>query len=57
MNGGDDYGAQIRTGFANNSSEERIIIPEGKILTQTQISTNVEVTRDPSESLSFERRR
>lgn len=57
MHGGEDYDAHVRTGFANNSSEERIIIPEGKILTQTQISTNVEVTRDPSESLSFERRR
>lgn len=48
---------QRNTGYEANSSEERIIIPEGKILTQTQISTNVEVTRASPDSLSFEHRR
>ncbi|KAI9931938.1 hypothetical protein ASPWEDRAFT_171934 [Aspergillus wentii DTO 134E9] len=49
-------GTQINTGFGgDNSSEERIIIPEGKILTQTQISTNVEV-QDYDISTSPERR-
>lgn len=52
--GGDMYGTQTNTGFGRNSSEERIIIPEGKILAQTQISTNVEVTRASPDSLSFE---
>jgi len=49
-----DYGTHIHTAYQSNSSEERIIIPEGKILAQTHISTNVEVQRDYSDSLSFE---
>lgn len=49
-----DYGTQVHTGYHSNSSEERIIIPEGKILAQTHISTNVEVQRDYSDSLSFD---
>jgi hypothetical protein len=39
--------------YQSNSSEERIIIPEGKILAQTHITTNVEIQRDHSDSLSF----
>lgn len=61
MNGGDGedaYDTRVNTGFGGNSSEERIIVPEGKILTQTHISTNVEFTEgSPPNSLSFERRR
>lgn len=55
--GTDMYGTQTNTGFGGNSSEERIIIPEGKILAQTQISTNVEISRASPDSLSFERAR
>lgn len=50
----DMYGTQTNTGFGGNSSKERIIIPEGKILAQTQISTNVEISRASPDSLSFE---
>lgn len=44
-------------GFGDNSSEERIIIPEGKIVAHTQISTNFETLRSSPDSLSFEHRR
>lgn len=59
MVGGEDgdYGTQVQTGYQSNSSEERIIIPEGKILAQTHISTNVELQGDYSDSLSLERER
>lgn len=56
--GEDAFDTRVNTGFGGNSSEERIIVPEGKILTQTHISTNVEVTEgSPPDNLSFERRR
>ncbi|KAJ5314469.1 uncharacterized protein N7443_001353 [Penicillium atrosanguineum] len=46
MNGDKDatMGTQIVTTTADNSSEERIIIPDGKIFTQTEIETTVEST-------------
>ncbi|OOQ81518.1 integral membrane protein PTH11-like protein [Penicillium brasilianum] len=44
MNGRDDIamGTQIGATMADNSSEERIIVPNGKIFTQTEIETTVE---------------
>ncbi|KAJ5833889.1 hypothetical protein N7474_002200 [Penicillium riverlandense] len=45
INGQDDaaMGTRIGAGMGSNSSEERIIVPDGKIFTQTEIETNVEV--------------
>lgn len=57
--GDEAMGTQVRGGHASNSSMERIIIP-GKIMTQTQISTNIEATgsRDYDDfSSSFDRGR
>jgi hypothetical protein len=44
MNGREDIamGTQIGATMADNSSEERIIVPNGKIFTQTEIETTVE---------------
>lgn len=52
MNGDKDamMGTQIGT-TVDNSSEERIIIPDGKIFTQTEIETTVEST-GPLDSIS-----
>lgn len=49
MNGKDDdvtMGTQIGAADRDNSSEDRIIIPDGKIFTQTEIETTVESTDD-----------
>lgn len=35
---------EIGKGYGSNTSEERIVVPNGKIWTTTQIETNVEVT-------------
>lgn len=45
INGQDDatMGTQIGAALGSNSSEERIIVPDGKIFTHTEIETNVEV--------------
>jgi hypothetical protein len=40
----EDMATQIGTGYGTNSSEERIVVPSGKIWTTTQIETNVEVS-------------
>ncbi|EAW12075.1 putative integral membrane protein Pth11-like [Aspergillus clavatus NRRL 1] len=37
-------GTQIHSGYGQNSSEERIVVPDGKIWTTTEIQTNVEVS-------------
>jgi hypothetical protein len=44
MNGKEDagMGTQIGATVNDNSSEDRIIIPDGKIFTQTEIETTVE---------------
>lgn len=42
-NGDNTTGTRIGT-MADNSSEERIIVPDGKIFTQTEIETTVEST-------------
>ncbi|KAJ5806418.1 uncharacterized protein N7503_004020 [Penicillium pulvis] len=39
-------GTQIGAGDRDNSSEDRIIIPDGKIFTQTEIETTVETSND-----------
>lgn len=46
MNGKEDagMGTQIGATMNDNSSEERIIIPNGKIFTQTEIETTVETS-------------
>jgi len=46
MNGREDTktGTQIGATLNDNSSEERIIIPDGKIFTQTEIETTVETS-------------
>ncbi|KAJ5753119.1 hypothetical protein N7520_010036 [Penicillium odoratum] len=48
MNQDDDIamGTQIGAGDRDNSSEDRIIIPEGKIFTHTEIETTVESSSD-----------
>lgn len=54
----DQEGNDVRNGGGHtlNSSIERMI-PDGRIMTQTQISTNIEVCRDHDDlSSSFERR-
>jgi hypothetical protein len=38
---------ELGTGYGSNTSEERIVVPSGKIWTTTQIETNVEI-RDAS---------
>ncbi|RHZ57989.1 putative integral membrane protein Pth11-like [Aspergillus thermomutatus] len=40
----EDMMTQIGTGYRRNSSEERIVVPNGKIWTTTQIETNVEIS-------------
>lgn len=35
---------EIGKGYGSNTSEERIVVPNGKIWTTTQIETNVEIT-------------
>ncbi|KAF7114931.1 hypothetical protein CNMCM5793_000701 [Aspergillus hiratsukae] len=40
----EDMATQIGTGYGRNSSEERIVVPNGKIWTTTQIETNVEIS-------------
>ncbi|GIK03824.1 hypothetical protein Aspvir_007898 [Aspergillus viridinutans] len=35
--------ATLGTGYGSNTSEERIVVPDGKIWTTTQIETNVEI--------------
>ncbi|KAJ5291212.1 hypothetical protein N7478_000463 [Penicillium angulare] len=47
MNGKEDdvgLGTQIGAGDRDDSSEDRIIVPDGKIFTQTEIETTVETT-------------
>ncbi|KAL4891843.1 hypothetical protein BDV59DRAFT_59238 [Aspergillus ambiguus] len=39
-------GTEIHSGFTRNGSEDRIIIPDGKIFTHTEIETNVEDSPD-----------
>jgi hypothetical protein len=39
-------GTEIHSGFTRTGSEDRIIIPDGKILTHTEIETNVEECTD-----------
>ncbi|KAJ5937733.1 hypothetical protein N7454_004075 [Penicillium verhagenii] len=60
MRGGDDddvgLGTQIGAGERDNSSEDRIIIPDGKIFTQTEIETTVETTDDFGSSREQARR-
>lgn len=53
MNGRDDMamGTQIGATMADNSSEERIIVPDGKIFTQTEIETTVESNHDYRSSM------
>lgn len=57
FSGNDPVGTEVYAGHKSNSSVERII-PDGKIMTQTQITTNVEVGHDYDDlSSSFDRRR
>lgn len=53
MNGREDIamGTQIGATMADNSSEERIIVPEGKIFTHTEIETTVESNNEYRSSM------
>lgn len=50
-------GTQIQSGFTRTGSEDRIIVPEGKIFAHTEIETNVEESQDYNPNHSFDRRR
>ncbi|KAF9891593.1 hypothetical protein FE257_003604 [Aspergillus nanangensis] len=53
----DGVGTQIHSGFTRTGSEDRIIVPEGKIFAHTEIETNVEDSRDyRNRSPSFDHR-
>ena len=58
MNGGDEIamGTRIGAGDRDNSSEDRIIVPDGKIYTQTEIETTVESHHDFHSSFEQARR-
>ncbi|KAJ5682562.1 hypothetical protein N7462_005727 [Penicillium macrosclerotiorum] len=58
INGKEDttMGTQIGATMADNSSEERIIVPEGKIFTQTEIETTIESNTGYHSSMEQARR-